>query len=206
MPPYTIRSRECKAWVKRSEDDRIEHGLPLADQCGFQIHLQRVMPERRSGKIERQIPATEEFWRRRVIHFCTIPPRTRVPCVLVQLRRLHRPPVLPPSYQGPVSDCQQESGPLTNPRSGAQDASHRRDSQLGAGVGGFRRDGSRRWTTRREPSLSITTHWQRFEEDAEKFLEIKRTITRILDEKKVRLNRQRPAKSVRLPSAPSNVA
>jgi hypothetical protein len=44
------------------------------------------------------------------------------------------------------------------------------------------------------------------EEDAEKFLEIKRNITRILDEKKVRLNRQPPAKSVRLPSAPSNVA
>jgi hypothetical protein len=44
------------------------------------------------------------------------------------------------------------------------------------------------------------------EEDAEKFLEINRNITRILDEKKVRLNRQRPAKSVRLPSTPSTVA
>ena len=39
-------------------------------------------------------------------------------------------------------------------------------------------------------------------EDAEKFLEI----NRILNEKKVRLNGQRPANSVRLPSAPSNVA
>jgi hypothetical protein len=44
------------------------------------------------------------------------------------------------------------------------------------------------------------------EEDSEKFLEIKSNIARILDEKQVRLNRQRPANSIHLRSPPSNAA
>lgn len=44
------------------------------------------------------------------------------------------------------------------------------------------------------------------EEDQEKFVEISRNIVRILDEKQVRLNRQRPASGVRYPTAPFNVA
>ena len=45
------------------------------------------------------------------------------------------------------------------------------------------------------------------EEDADKFVEISRNLVRILDEKQVRLNRQRPARGVRYPpDAPSNVA
>jgi hypothetical protein len=44
------------------------------------------------------------------------------------------------------------------------------------------------------------------EQDPDKFLEIKRNLVRILDEKEVRLNRQRPACRVRYPTAPSNVA
>ena len=54
--------------------------------------------------------------------------------------------------------------------------------------------------------------WEHFcalaeiEEDQEKFVEISRNIVRILDEKKVRLSRQRPASGVRYPTAPSNVA
>ena len=43
------------------------------------------------------------------------------------------------------------------------------------------------------------------EENAEKFAEIKSNIIRLLDEKEVLLNRQRPASRVRYPSA-SNVA
>ena len=44
------------------------------------------------------------------------------------------------------------------------------------------------------------------EEEPEKFHEIKRNLIRILDEKEVRLNRQRPASRVRYPNAPSSVA
>ena len=45
------------------------------------------------------------------------------------------------------------------------------------------------------------------EEDPDKFVEISRNIIRILDEKQVRLNRQRPASGVRYPpDAPSNAA
>jgi hypothetical protein len=44
------------------------------------------------------------------------------------------------------------------------------------------------------------------EQDPDKFLEIKRNFVCILDEKEVRLNRQRPASRVRYPTAPSNVA
>jgi hypothetical protein len=44
------------------------------------------------------------------------------------------------------------------------------------------------------------------EEDPEKFAEIARNVTRILDEKQTLLNRQRPAAKVRYPAAPSNVA
>lgn len=44
------------------------------------------------------------------------------------------------------------------------------------------------------------------EQDPDKFLEIKRNLIRILDEKEVRLNRQRPASRVRYPNAPSSVA
>lgn len=44
------------------------------------------------------------------------------------------------------------------------------------------------------------------EQDPDKFLEIKRNLVRILDEKQVRLSHQRPAGRLRYPSAPSNVA
>lgn len=44
------------------------------------------------------------------------------------------------------------------------------------------------------------------EEDPEKFAEISRDIIRILEEKQVRLSRQRPAGKVRYPTKPSNVA
>lgn len=44
------------------------------------------------------------------------------------------------------------------------------------------------------------------EQDPEKFVEISRNIVRILDEKQVRLIHQRPAISVRYPTASSNVA
>jgi len=44
------------------------------------------------------------------------------------------------------------------------------------------------------------------EQDPDKYLEIKRNLIRILDEKEVRLNRQRPVERVRYPTAPSNVA
>jgi hypothetical protein len=44
------------------------------------------------------------------------------------------------------------------------------------------------------------------EEDPDKFVEISRNIVRILDEKQVCLNRQRPTGRVRYPTAPSNVA
>lgn len=43
------------------------------------------------------------------------------------------------------------------------------------------------------------------EEDPEKFLEISRNLVRILDEKQVRLNRQRPVSRVRNPTVPSSV-
>lgn len=45
------------------------------------------------------------------------------------------------------------------------------------------------------------------EEDADKFVEISRNLVCILEEKQVRLNRQRPARGVSYPpDAPSNVA
>jgi hypothetical protein len=44
------------------------------------------------------------------------------------------------------------------------------------------------------------------EEDLDKFIEISRNIIRILDEKQVRLNHQRPSSRVRYPTVPSNVA
>jgi hypothetical protein len=44
------------------------------------------------------------------------------------------------------------------------------------------------------------------EEDPDKFIEIRRDIIRVLDEKQAFLNRQRPASRVRFPSGSSNVA
>jgi hypothetical protein len=44
------------------------------------------------------------------------------------------------------------------------------------------------------------------EHDPEKFLEIKRKLIHLLDEKQIRLNRQWPAGSLRDPNASSNVA
>jgi hypothetical protein len=44
------------------------------------------------------------------------------------------------------------------------------------------------------------------EEDPEKFAEIARNITRLLDVKQAWLNRQRPASTVRCATVPSNVA
>jgi hypothetical protein len=41
------------------------------------------------------------------------------------------------------------------------------------------------------------------EQDPDKFLEIKRNLVRILDEKQACLNRQRPAIRLRSPSAPA---
>ena len=44
------------------------------------------------------------------------------------------------------------------------------------------------------------------EEDPEKFSEISRHITRLLDQKQTRLSRQPPASGIRFAAAPSNVA
>ncbi len=44
------------------------------------------------------------------------------------------------------------------------------------------------------------------EQDPQKFIEISRKIICILSEKQVSLNQQRPARRVRYPKAPSNVA
>jgi hypothetical protein len=44
------------------------------------------------------------------------------------------------------------------------------------------------------------------EDDVDKFVDIKRNLIRILDEKEVRLNRQQPAGGVRYPAVASNVA
>jgi hypothetical protein len=44
------------------------------------------------------------------------------------------------------------------------------------------------------------------EQDADKFLAIKRNLIRILDEKQVRLNHQRPVGRVLYPTTPTNVA
>jgi hypothetical protein len=95
--------------------------------------------------------------------------------------------------------------PVDNPHLAMQDIPHRNNFLLG---------GSQTIPTVRESTMDHETrnkfeHYcalAEIEEDPDKFVEISRNIVRILDDKQVLLNHQRPAGRVRFPAAPSNVA
>jgi hypothetical protein len=86
-----------------------------------------------------------------------------------------------------------------------QDTPHRDNFPVGAGVRDNSDGTGKAMDKQTRNEFEQLCALAEIEEDPEKFLEISRNLVRILDEKQVRLNRQRPVRRVRNPTAASSM-